>query len=655
MTRPNNDLILLAALAYAHRGWPIFPVHSVRDGQCSCDRPNCPSIGKHPRTVLGLKDATTDHLVIREWWSRWPDANVGVVTGAKSGLVVLDIDPRNGGDDSLAHLERTQGLLPKTIESITGGGGQHYFFQHPGGSIKSRPIAEGVDVKADGGYVVAPPSGHRSGRTYEWEGSSHPDDTSLAPLPPWVQQIVIGQTPEKSHAVSERIAKGTRNQTLTSLAGSMRRRGMSREAIEAALLQENTQKCDPPLSEQEVQAIAASIVQYPPAPKVETKLDARCSLSPDRANRTNPQTKAFQFTDLKILLTEPQENHPWLVEGILPIGGLSILGAKPKVGKSTLARNLALAIAKGERFIERTTVQGTVIYLALEEKRAEVQRHFQRMGAEEEPIVIHVGTAPDEAMAALADAITKHKPILVIIDPLLKLIRLTNANDYAEVTRALEPLLELARTSGCHVLCVHHLGKGERVGGDALLGSTALFAAVDTLLMMQRHDQIRTLGTHQRYGNDLSETVIGFDVETGCISLGGSLASVQLETCSREVVQFVGDDERTEPQIKDAVGGNQTIVAKAIRYLVDTKQLVRNGAGKKGDPYRYHRKDLPDATKARFARSSEWMPLANRANQESGNGQLPMSLTHPLPENAMNGSPLSSEMISDTPIVPRTD
>src|SRR5690349_20015718 len=160
---PSN---LEAALAYARRGWPVFPLHSAREGHCSCGRAVCPSIGKHPRTAHGLKDATIDEAQIRNWWAVSPNANVGIVTGAQSGLVVLDIDPRNGGEESLADLERQHGVLPQTIESLTGGGGQHFFFQHPGGSIKSKPIAEGVDVKADGGYVVAPPSSHRSGEPY---------------------------------------------------------------------------------------------------------------------------------------------------------------------------------------------------------------------------------------------------------------------------------------------------------------------------------------------------------------------------------------------------------------------------------------------------------------------------------------------------------
>lgn len=459
MTRPDNDLILMATWTYARRGWPVFPIHSAREGQCSCGRLDCPSMGKHPRTLHGLKDATCDEPRIQEWWSQWPDVNVGIVTGAKSGLVVVDIDPRHGGDDSFSDLERTYGSLPKTIQSLTGGGGQHYFFQHPGGSIKSRPMAEGIDIKADGGYVVAPPSGHLSGRTYAWEASSHPDDIPLAQLPPWLLAMLTkGYAENPAPPTPAKIPEGARNTTLASLAGTMRRKGMTPEAIEAALFQENAQRCIPPLTEHEVKSIAASIAQYPS--QTEAKVDSRLEPVPDRVNRAIQHPKGFRFTELNVLLMEPEEDRPWLVDGLLPMAGFSIVAAKPKVGKSTLARNLALTIARGETFMDRKTAQGPVVYLALEEKRSEVQRHFQRMGALTEPVIVHVGAAPEEAVNELTLAIALHKPVLAIIDPLLKLVRVTNANDYAEVSRVLEPLIELARSSGCHLLCVHHGKRG---------------------------------------------------------------------------------------------------------------------------------------------------------------------------------------------------
>ncbi len=137
---------------------------------------------------------------IQRWWRRWPDANVGIVTGAVSGLVVLDVDPRKGGGDLLAALEDVYGALPRTVESLTGGGGQHFYFRHPGASVPSRSIAPGLDIKGDGGLVVSPPSGHVSGRVYAWESGCAPSDVSLADLPGWLQAMAQDPSPATSAA-----------------------------------------------------------------------------------------------------------------------------------------------------------------------------------------------------------------------------------------------------------------------------------------------------------------------------------------------------------------------------------------------------------------------------------------------------------------------
>jgi len=163
--------LLDAALSYAARGWPVFPVHTPTEGKCSCDRHNCDRSGKHPRTAHGLKDASTDPEQIRAWWTTWPTANIGLRTG--NGLVVVDCDP--GRSDT----EGFERALPDTLTVHTGGGGRHYFFRGKAPCSQNR-LAPGVDVRGEGGYVVAAPSLHASGRSYSWDvGSSE----ELAELP----------------------------------------------------------------------------------------------------------------------------------------------------------------------------------------------------------------------------------------------------------------------------------------------------------------------------------------------------------------------------------------------------------------------------------------------------------------------------------------
>src|SRR5919201_1328732 len=124
---------------------------------------------------------------LQAWLSCWPDAGVGVVTGSISGIVVLDIDSHHGGNVTLERLEQQHGDMPATVEGRTGGGGRHFYFAHPGGLIRNTVgLAAGVDLRGDGGYVVAPPSMHRSGICYAWREGRGPGDTRLAPIPAWL-------------------------------------------------------------------------------------------------------------------------------------------------------------------------------------------------------------------------------------------------------------------------------------------------------------------------------------------------------------------------------------------------------------------------------------------------------------------------------------
>lgn len=162
-----------AALEYAARGLQVFPVHSIENGRCTCIRPDCPSPGKHPRTFNGVKDATSDPQRVREWWSKWPNANVGLACGAGSSIFAIDVDPRHQGDASFEEWEtlRPAGPLPPTRVSRTGGGGRHIFLRWPrSGGIGNRTNwLPGVDVRGEGGYVLLPPSDHASGGVYTWE------------------------------------------------------------------------------------------------------------------------------------------------------------------------------------------------------------------------------------------------------------------------------------------------------------------------------------------------------------------------------------------------------------------------------------------------------------------------------------------------------
>jgi hypothetical protein len=155
--------VLRAALCYARRGWRVFPIWPIRNGQCACGRPCGRDAGKHPIGGLvphGFRDATTDETIVTQWWTTYPDANIGIATGPVSGILVLDVDGEEG-EASLAALEREHGPLPVIPIALTGKGRHLYFAAPRGVPVSSRVrFLPGLDLRGDDGYVVAPPSTH---------------------------------------------------------------------------------------------------------------------------------------------------------------------------------------------------------------------------------------------------------------------------------------------------------------------------------------------------------------------------------------------------------------------------------------------------------------------------------------------------------------
>ncbi|PGR23026.1 DNA primase [Priestia megaterium] len=257
-----------AAFAYVQvLKWPVFPLHSIQDGRCTCGR-TCGSMGKHPRIKNGFKAATTDLTIIKRWWKQWPNSNIGIPTGQLSGFIAIDIDPRHGGNESLDELISRNGKLPNTVEAITGGGGKHILFKYQGQVSNKVEILPGIDIRGDGGYIVVSPSIHYSGGAYEWELSSHPIHVPLAEIPKWLLYMITapkqeqGQYTKKSsnywHAVMRGVGEGKRNLTSTKILGHLFRRYVDPYIILAVMEMWNKRN-DPPLTEEELHKIINSI------------------------------------------------------------------------------------------------------------------------------------------------------------------------------------------------------------------------------------------------------------------------------------------------------------------------------------------------------------------------------------------------------------
>ena len=240
-----------------------------------------------------------------------------------------------------------------------------------------------------------------------------------------------------SSIVGEGIPKGQRDDQLFRYASQIRANNAPVDIPEKLIL-EAAARCKPPFPEREaIEKVQGAYSRYEPGHK-----DNDQSKPDDSADKAKHKFTLLSAKD--ILATDDPETQ-WLLDGILPAGGMSLLVAKPKVGKTTLALNLAIAVARGTDFLGRKVAQGPVVYLALEEKKGPVKKKLAAGGITDEPLKFHFGSAPQEAFRQVEALIVETGAKLLIIDVLQKFCRVRDLNDYAQVTNALEPLMSAAR------------------------------------------------------------------------------------------------------------------------------------------------------------------------------------------------------------------
>lgn len=259
--------MLEIALKYAEMGFSVIPVHTVEDGVCSCGSPHCNAPGKHPRYKWkGQTEVAASREQIESWWGREPNSNIGIVTGSVSGIAVVDID----GEEGLSSLSEA-GLpideLPPTLTAKTGGGGLHLIYRNPESEkIKtSAGLLPNVDIRAEGGFIVAPPSKHESGDIYEWvEGRGIDDiyptdfdfsillnekpvkDTNARSKEKWYERYLLG------------VGEGERNDATSRLAGRYFSMGMTENEV-IMLLESWNLNNSPPLPTEELRRVVRSI------------------------------------------------------------------------------------------------------------------------------------------------------------------------------------------------------------------------------------------------------------------------------------------------------------------------------------------------------------------------------------------------------------
>lgn len=491
---------------YAGRGWRVFPV-KPRD--------------KKPLVDGWPQQASSNVDDIRRMFAQYPGANIGIATGSGSGIVVLDVDAGHGGEESLLNLVHEHGRLPDTPESLTGGGGRHIIFNHPGVMIRNSAgkLGPGLDIRGDGGYIVAPPSIHPNGNSYLWEETSKPSKTPVAYPPKWLLEILLANESRRNGnehhepldlEEDDIIPDGQRNDTLASLAGTMRRRGFTTDAIYAALWSENNERCRPPLSADEVLAIAKSVSKYKPT--------ARPAYSQkEEIKYRKPLTAGegiVQFLDLLEHIDERSipTSIPMFDKntGGLERQTLSVLAARPSMGKTTLGWQIARSVAHTSRvFFYSLEVSAASLWakavcgalgirwvdvrngvIADDQRELIVAKAQEMMSMYGDRLLVDDGVNTTETIWQGAEL---YRPDLIVVDH----IRLVADRGDSEVKRLGEitkVMKEIAKAFNCGFLCLAQLNRGvegrdnKRPQLSDLRDSGEIEENADMILMMYRDD-----------------------------------------------------------------------------------------------------------------------------------------------------------------------
>ena len=544
-----------------------FPCHFIRDGKCSCGK-DCESPGKHPLPFDGLKAATNDKAQHAKWWKANPQANLATLTGEESGIVVVDIDKDKGGFDTLSEIEEQYGRFPETWEVRTGGGGIHLYFRYPAGEqIGSRNgWKKGIDIKADGGYVLAPPSNHVQG-IYQWEAGCSPRDRELADVPGWLLPLLPRKEEKPAEPKAEPKAEardnhtytfngnghasllhrarcyvdkaaiaseGTRNATAFRLAGHLAAideygtRLSERDILD--LLRTWNDRCNPPLDDSELQSCVASAMTNgkPRQPK-----EAAASSKTEQQSPGTTEGAATHPEIIRLCDVQP-EAIEWLWPGRIAIGKITLLAGNPGLGKSFVTLDIAARVSRGgawpDNQWEPQAVGGVVLLNAEDDLGDTIRPRLDSHLADVSKVIALQGIRGKDGDGEYKRGVDLARDIdqlrtaiaavescrLVIVDPVSAYMGKTDSHKNCEVRSVLAPLAELAAETRVAILAVSHLRKGEGAAIYRTMGSLAFVAAARAVWIVTED----TADPHRRLflpaKNNLSNDItgLGFAIES---------------------------------------------------------------------------------------------------------------------------------------------
>jgi len=283
-------------------------------------------------------------------------------------------------------------------------------------------------------------------------------------------------------------------------------------------------------------------------------------------------------------VAQPNGEEPWIIDGLLPARGLSIMASDPKCGKSTVARNILHAVCTGGSVLNRQAYKVPAVYYCLEESANEVRKHFQQLGTDGDLLQIRCGPIPRSlALELLAKDVEETGARLVVVDPLFDVLEVDEVNAYAEVNIAMKRLLSIGRKSGAHLMAVHHITKGTAgTGASGILGSTALRGATDVnILLFKAKSGKRFIMTEQRYGQSMENTELLYDRATGVVTLGDESKGNVMEDIREQMLMLLRKGPMTTLDMAESINRRKATIVQALSELVDAGLVARSKEGKR--------------------------------------------------------------------------
>jgi hypothetical protein len=592
----SKNKVLDAALEYAKRGWSVIPVHS---------HTKLPAV-----RWADYQNRIADESTIRAWWKEFPSANVAIVTGRISNLFVVDVDPAKGGEAA-----PILDFAPTGLVAATGGGGYHLAYAYPddGEPVGNRAgLTPGVDVRGDGGYIVAPPSIHASGRRYEWGTYDAPGVMPVATL-------ATIRTPARRNAditdnwitqlITEGAPVGERNDAAARLAGYYLGKGIPEDATLALLAEWNASKNDPPLAAKELERTVGSVSQTAGRRKSRDAGRVRVQFEEMGSEVEAQAVPRFAVVPLASYMVEHgQHRVEWTIDGWLPRDTIAFMVAAPESYKTWILLDCAVSVASGAKFLDQFEVNqsGPVLIIQQEDSHGGLAQRLGaiihsrlNLGVAEEDGGFTVRTPPDlpiyihpdrnlrfedeGVMDELERVIAEIKPRLVLIDPLYAAAQ---QDDFmAKAIPHMFRLKQMRDTYGVSFILAHHTKKGvdpASTAREGLWGSQFLNAFLETGWQIRRGDSpnVVTVRRHFKVTESKTETYLQFDIKTDFPPFQYKVSTTENADVGGTGVDIINlllkDGPMTADEISAATGTHVTTIRKRMKALLADTMVVKS-------------------------------------------------------------------------------